>query len=371
MERLTKIVCTLGPSTDDSKSIKRLIDSGMDFARLNFSHGSWEEHQKRVDIIKKLSNESRKIKIIQDLPGPKLRLGIIDGKIRLKEGAKVKLTNYQSDEKGTIPVIYKELIESVAIGSTILLCDGTIKLKVLEIHSDNLICKVENGGVVVSHKGVNITGLTSKVSAITEEDAKHIKFGVINNVDYIALSFVTKADDITRAKSIIAKEGANIPVIAKIEKEEALENLDGIIEKSDAIMVARGDLAIEIGIENLILAQKRIIKRSNELGKPVITATQMVYSMIKSKTPTRAEVSDIANAILDGTDALMTSEETAMGKYPSQAVEVLSKIAMGIEKEPKVLERLRNRKSPSYELFLGGKKAQTDAIVSPVNRKKE
>jgi pyruvate kinase len=351
MNRLTKIVCTLGPSTSDFKSIKELIDSGMDFARLNFSHGNYEEHMSRIYILKKLSKNGKKIKILQDLPGPKIRVGKIDGQIILKDGAEIKLTTAQEDEL-SIPVMYKQLPESVSVGSDVLLCDGAIKLKVLETGRDYVLCKVETGGTVISHKGVNITGTTSKVSAITKEDIKHIKFGAKQNVDYIAVSFVNRAKDIEFAKSIISKTGKEIPVIAKIEKKEAIENIDSIIKASDAVMVARGDLAVEIGFENVPLAQKLIIKRANALGKPVITATQMLLSMVNNSTPTRAEVSDIANAIIDGTDALMLSEETTVGKYPQKAVGVLNKVATRMEIESNIRARLTKRNNLFYKRFL-------------------
>lgn len=206
--------------------------------------------------------------------------------------------------------------------------------------------------MVTSHKGVNITGTTKNASAITKKDMEHIRFGAKNSVDYIAVSFVNRSEDIKLAKSIISETGKEIPVIAKIKKKDAMYNLDSIIKESDAVMVARGDLALEIGLEDLPLAQKLVIKRANLLGKPVITATQMLYSMVNSRTPTRAEVSDIANAIIDGTDALMLSEETTVGKYPTYAVKTLESMALRMEKEPDILARLSGRKGRFYKMFL-------------------
>lgn len=369
MSKFIKIVCTLGPSSDDFSSIKNLIDAGMDFARLNFSHGSYDEHQRRIDIIRALTKTGKKARTIQDLPGPKIRVGAVRGQVVLKEGAKVKLTGSASRDKETLPIMYESLAESVAAGSSILLCDGAIKLNVVDVHGDIVMCNVENGGTVISHKGVNIMGTTSKVSAITKEDIEHMRFGIGNGVDYIALSFVTKAGDIKTAKSIISKAGAKTPVIAKIEKMEALENLDSIISAADAVMVARGDLAVEIGIENLTLAQKRIIRRANALGKPVITATQMLYSMVNSRTPTRAEVSDVSNAVIDGTDGLMLSEESAVGKYPSSAVAVLNRVASRMETEPQIMTRLSKRRNEYYGSFLGSRMSQPVGMLNLAAKK--
>lgn len=353
MDRITKIVCTLGPSTSDFNSIKGLIDSGMDFARLNFSHGTYEEHMSRMYVLKKLSENGKKIKIIQDLPGPKIRVGKIDGKIILRHNAEIKLTAAGLEDELSIPVSYEKLPEAVSIGSSIMLCDGSIKLKVIKKYKDSVLCAVENGGTVSSHKGVNITGTTSKVSAITKEDIKHIKFGVSQDVDYIAVSFVNRAKDIRLAKSIIAKAGSDIPVIAKIEKKEALDNIDEIIGESDAVMVGRGDLALEIGFENVPLAQKLVIRRCNELSRPVITATQMLFSMVKNNTPTRAEVSDVANAILDGSDAVMLSEETTVGRHPNAAVAFMDRIAKSVEMEKQIHSRLSKRTNGFYRKFNG------------------
>lgn len=354
MDRLTKIVCTLGPATSNFRSIKGLADAGMDFARLNFSHASYKEHKHRIDLIKMVSKGKRKIKILQDLPGPKIRVGQIRDSMILKEGSTVKLTEGRLAKKGMIPVNYVEFSKSVSPTSTIFLCDGTIKLKTVDIKGDVVVCVVENGGILTSNKGVNIVGVTSEIGSITPKDIEHIRFGLDNGVDYIAASFVTSANDIKFLKSVISKAGYDTPIISKIEKSEALDprNLKEIVTASDAIMVGRGDLGVEIGLENLPLAQKQIIRQSNILGKPVITATQMLYSMINNKTPTRAEVSDIANAIIDGTDALMLSEESAVGKYPEYAVGVLNKIAARMEKEPAIRKRLLARKGKFYKEFL-------------------
>lgn len=352
MDRLTRIVCTLGPATSDVASIQSLIDAGMDIARLNFSHASYEEHKGRMDIVKKLSTKKKKIKILQDLPGPKIRLAALKNNITLKEGDKVKLTDAKLAGKGEIPVNFDEFSKSVTPTSTILLCDGTIKLKTDDIRDNIVFCTVEIGGILSSNKGINIVGTTSDLGAITPQDIEHIKFGLENEVDFIAASFIRSRNDVKFLKSVIAKDEHDTPIISKIEKPEAMKDLNGIIEESDGIMVGRGDLGVEMGLENVPLAQKRIIAQCNHYKKPVITATQMLFSMINNRTPTRAEASDIANAILDGTDALMLSEESAVGKYPSDAVAFLDKVAVRMEKEENIRQRLVNRDGKFYDRFL-------------------
>jgi pyruvate kinase len=351
VKRLTKIVCTLGPSTSDYDSINNLVNAGMDIARLNFSHGNYSEHKRRIEIIKKISKENRKIKIMEDLPGPKIRVGKIKNSIHLKEKSKIILADSKLKIKNAIPVKYSEFSKSVSENSTILLCDGAIKLKTLDIIDDKVICRVERGGILSSNKGVNILGTTSEIGSITPEDIRHIRFGIDNNVDFIAASFVTSANDIKFLKSIVLKDGAHTPIISKIEKIEALRNLQAIVKESDAVMVARGDMGVEIGLENVPLEQKRIIKLSNKLGRPVIVATQMLYSMIDKKMPTRAEISDAANAIIDGADALMLSEETTVGKYPCEAVGVLNSVALRIEQEKGIRKRLLGRNGVKYKIF--------------------
>ncbi|MDE1851999.1 MAG: pyruvate kinase [Candidatus Micrarchaeota archaeon] len=351
MDRLTKIICTLGPSTSTEASVAGLIGAGMDYARLNFSYGSHDEHKDRMDMLRRVSAGKRKVGIIQDLPGPKIRIGSMEGKIKLKEGSTVVLAEDGASGKGEIPVTCKGLARAVSSGGSILMSDGKIRLKVKGTENGSVSCVVEDGGTIKAHNGVSIVGGKLDIGAITEEDMEHMKFGIENGVDYIAISFVTSADDIRLAKSLIAKWGSDIPVIAKVERKAALDNLDGIIEASDAVMVARGDLAIDIGFENLALAQKRIIKRSNELGKPVIAATQFLFSMVRGKVPTRAEATDIANAVIDGSDAIMLSDETAVGRYPQRAVAVLDMIVSRMEEEQDIRRRLSERRNRFYDRF--------------------
>jgi len=334
--RYTKIVCTIGPATSEENMIVELVKAGMDAARLNFSHGSHSEHLQRLKSLRKISEELKiNISVIQDLPGPKLRVGkLLREPLKLEEGSIVKLSNspfQQNDQE--IPVLFKNLSKLVEVGSEVYLADGTIRLRVIDISKEWVSCRVELGGLLTTGKGINIPKAKGDVSAITEEDIEHIKFGVQNEVDYIAISFVRSARDILRAKEVLKGFNSDIPVIAKIEKSEAVENIQEIVSSCDAVMVARGDLGVEIGIENVPLVQKKVIKLANLLGKPVITATQILISMLSQPTPTRAEVSDIANAILDGTDALMLSEETAVGKYPLEAVRVLARVAASTERE--------------------------------------
>jgi pyruvate kinase len=308
----------------------------MNVMRLNFSHGSFEEHQARVGSIRAIMEKTkRRVAIMQDLSGPKMRIGAFkDEKITLKEGQVFTLT---SDEcEGTeerVSVNYPLLPKEVKIGGSIMLQDGSKRLEITEIKGNDIITKVVVGGTISSHRGVNVPGADLSVSSLTDKDKKDIEFGIKNKVDFIALSFVRKADDIRELRDILEKGGSSAQIIAKIETPQAVDNIDEIIDVADGIMVARGDLAIEIPAEDVPLTQKLIIHKCNSVGKPVITATQMLESMIKSPVPTRAEVSDVANAIIDGTDAVMLSEETTLGSFPVEAVKVMTKIALRLEKE--------------------------------------
>jgi len=332
----TKIVCTIGPASSSYEKIEKLIQGGMDVARLNFSHGSHEKHHQVIENIRQASlktNES--VAILQDLGGPKIRIGKIEkGLILLKEGSSFILTNREvpGDEQG-VSVTFPFLSQKVKKGDRIFLADGTLELKVKGLTPIDIICRVVRGGKLTSRKGINIPNVSMDISSLTEKDYQDILFGIKNKVDFVGLSFTRNAEDVLRARKFLKENGAeNISLIAKIEKKEAVDNLKEIIETSDGIMIARGDLGVEIPLENVPLVQKNIIKRCNLAGKPVITATQMLMSMVSSPRPTRAEVTDVANAILDGTDAIMLSEETAVGNYPLEAVETMNKIALRVEK---------------------------------------
>jgi pyruvate kinase len=308
----------------------------MNVARLNFSHGDFAEHQARVDRIRALSERTgNAIAIVQDLCGPKIRIGTFkDNAIMLNRGDQFVLT---TDEiEGTqerVHINYSELPKEVKPGIFIMLQDGTKKLEVVEVKGNDIITKVISGGRLSGRKGVNVPGANLSVKSLTEKDRSDLEFGIKNKVDFVALSFVRNSSDIVELREILNKAGSNAHIIAKIETPEALNDIDAIIEHTDAIMIARGDLAIEIPAEEVPLVQKLIIHKCNSAGKPVITATQMLESMIKNPVPTRAEISDIANAIIDGTDAIMLSEETTLGDFPVSAVEMMTKVALRVEKE--------------------------------------
>jgi pyruvate kinase len=332
----TKIVCTLGPASNSYERIEKLIQGGMDVARLNFSHGRHEEHHQVIENVRRASLKTNNpVAILQDLGGPKIRIGKIEKEpILLKEGSSFILTNREvpGDEEG-VSVTFPSLPRKVKKGDRIFLADGILELKVKELTPTDVICRVVRGGKLTSHKGINIPNISMDISSLTEKDYQDILFGIKNKVDFIGLSFTRNAEDVLRARKILKENGAkNISLIAKIEKKEAVDNLKEIIEVSDGIMVARGDLGVEIPLENVPLVQKDIIKRCNFVGKPVIIATQMLMSMVSSPRPTRAEVTDVANAILDGTDAIMLSEETAVGNYSVEAVKTMNKIALRVEK---------------------------------------
>lgn len=330
----TKIVATIGPATESFENLLSLVNAGMNVMRLNFSHGDFKEHQFRVNNIKKVEKETGKyIAVLQDLGGPKIRIGEFkEGKVTLKEGATFTLATQQID--GTdqkVFINYPTLPKEVKKGGFILLHDGKLKLQITDIKKNEVITKVIVGGEIKGKRGVNLPGARLTISSVTDKDKADLKFGIENKVDYIALSFVRSKSDVVYLRELLKKAKSNAQIISKIETAEAIENIDEIIEVSDGLMVARGDLAIEIPAEEVPLIQKTIIKKCNALGKPVITATQMLESMINSPVPTRAEVSDIANAIIDGTDAIMLSEETTLGKYPLPAVQMMTRIAKEVE----------------------------------------
>ena len=336
MMRKTKIVCTIGPASRIYDVIEKLIRRGMNVARLNFSHGSYKEHLQVIENIRQASLKiGQPIAILQDLGGPKIRIGkIIKEPIFLKEGSSFILTNREvTGNEQEVSLTFPSLPQKVEKGDCIFLADGTLELKVKEFTSTDIICRVVRGGKLTSHQGVNIPNISMDIPSLTEKDYQDILFGIKNKVDFIGLSFIRRAEDVLKVRKILKENKAEeISLIAKIEKKEAVDNLKEIIEASDGIMVARGDLGVEIPLENVPLVQKNIIKKCNFVGKPVITATQMLMSMMSNPRPSRAEVTDVANAILDGTDAIMLSEETAVGNYPLEAVETMNKIALRIEK---------------------------------------
>jgi pyruvate kinase len=334
MPKRTKIIATIGPASSSPAVIAKLIHAGMDAARLNFSHGERKDHIARIRLIRQASISAGKpIAIIQDLQGPKLRVGNMqnDG-VALKRGAAVTLTTKKVvGTSGLISITYPLLAKDLRPGDTVLFDDGRLELRVVRRSGNGLQCKVIRGGTLKSHKGVNLPGANLTLPSLSPKDRQDILFGIGRGVDYIALSFVRTASDIEATRSFIRKAGADIPVIAKIEKPEAIRNLEEIIHAADGIMVARGDLGVEMSPEQVPLLQKLIIRACNDAEKPVITATQMLESMIENPQPTRAEASDVANAILDGTDCVMLSGETAVGKYPVQALAVMARIAVQAE----------------------------------------
>jgi pyruvate kinase len=334
VDRRAKIVATIGPATRDEKSLEKAIRAGMNVARLNFSHGTHEEHLHVLQTIRKLSRElSAPVTILQDLQGPKIRVGRFEkGFIEIKEGEIVTLTMQSvMGKSGLIPSDFPELAKSVFPGAKILLDDGLLELKVLALKNDDLECEVVYGGILKDRKGMNCPGVTLQVDAMTKKDLIDLEFGLTHNVDYIALSFVRYGKDIRRLREIVDARSPNTRICAKIEMVEAIENLEEIIRLSDAVMVARGDLAVEIGQSRLPAAQKQIIRMANRLNKPVITATQMLDSMVENPRPTRAEITDVANAVLDGTDALMLSAESASGKYPFKCIRTMHEIIREVE----------------------------------------
>jgi pyruvate kinase len=332
--RRTKIVCTIGPSSDTEEMLTKLIAAGMNVARINFSHGT-EEYQR--DVIRRIKRVRRAVNkpvaILQDLQGPKIRIGTIDaGIVQLQPGQEYVLTTdiVPGDAKRA-SVSLNTLTHEVKSGHPILLADGNIELRVEKVIPPDIYCRVIVGGQLSSHKGINLPDSEVHVDSLTMKDRKDIVIGLEEGVDAIALSFVRKASDILACREIVKEHGANVPIIAKIEKHEAVDNIDSIVTASQAIMVARGDLGVEIDLEKVPLVQKSIIHKCNALGKPVITATQMLQRMVDNPRPTRAEANDVANAILDGTDAVMLSDETAAGKYPAEAVMMMDRIARSAE----------------------------------------
>ena len=331
----TKIVCTLGPASHSEETLTKLMENGLNVCRFNFSHGSHEEHKERMDIVKKVREKLNKpVAILLDTKGPEIRTGnFADPEVFLEEGSKFTIT--MADVMGTkeiCTVSYKGLADDVVKGDLILIDDGLVGLRVEEVAGEEIHCIVENSGIVKNHKGVNVPGVKINLPALTPKDVSDIEFGITQGIDFIAASFVRKASDVLAIREVLENNDATyIQIISKIENQEGVDNLDEILQVSDGLMVARGDLGVEIPTEEMPIVQKEMIRKCNELGKPVITATQMLDSMIRNPRPTRAEVTDVANAIYDGTDAIMLSGETAAGKYPVEAVKTMATIAKRIE----------------------------------------
>ncbi len=336
----TKVVATLGPSSADRGTLGQMIDAGLDVVRLNFSHGTREQHLANIRMVREVAAEhGGEVAILADLQGPKIRVGVVpDEGIRLVTGGTCELVaGVQHADPPAIPVVYEQLAQDVRPGNRILLDDGALDLSVVSVNGNRVRCQVHQGGVVRSRKGVNLPGVAVSAPSLTEKDVADLAIAVEGKVDYMALSFVRRPQDVIQARQAIRALGASIPVVAKLERPEVLDDLDAIVQASDGVMVARGDLGVEVAVERVPAIQKRIIARANALGVPVITATQMLESMITSARPTRAEASDVANAVFDGTDAVMLSGETAVGAHPVAAVHAMGQIIHEAEKNPELL----------------------------------
>ncbi len=352
-----KIVCTIGPASASREMLRSLIEGGLDVARINFSHGTHEEHARVVACIRDLSRElGRPVALLGDLQGPRIRVGELPGPVALTEGNDVVFAAEEIARAGEIPVTYDALPHDVVVGDRILVDDGLLDLVVLDVEGARVRARVVHGGPLKSHKGINLPGVQVSAPSITEKDIADIHFAVEQGFHYLALSFVRRAKDIASLRARIPK---HVLVVAKIEKDTALENIDEIVRAADAIMVARGDLGVELPFEEVPIAQKRIIALCNQLGRPVITATQMLESMVEHPRPTRAEASDVANAILDGTDAVMLSAETAAGMYPRMAVNAMSRIIGEVERQA-----IAPRSAPMVERRREKPLATEDAIAA-------
>ena len=352
MPRRTKIVATLGPATDTLETMQAVLRAGVDVVRLNFSHGEPAEHQRRVQLVRESSAAVGKdVGILGDLQGPKIRIEKFrTRKVTLKEGQRFTLDAGLPDDDGDesqVGLTYKDLPKDVKTGDLLVLGDGEISMRVVEVIGPRITCIVENGGELSDHKGINRQGGGLSAGALTDKDFKDIGLAAQLGVDYLAVSFPRDANDIVQARILLQAAGSKAGIVAKIERAEAIKNLDDIIFASDAVMIARGDLAVEIGDAELPGVQKHIIHRARDLNRTVITATQMMESMIHSPVPTRAEVLDVANAVMDGTDAVMLSAETAAGKYPVKTVEAMSRVCLGAEKS-RLTQRPRARKEHRF-----------------------
>src|SRR4051794_38090334 len=334
--RSTKIVATIGPASRDPEVLERMVNAGMDVARLNFAHGSEEEHAETVGEIRAAAERAgREVAVLQDIPGPKLRIGAVSGDLALLEvGREVVLTGEQIEgDSRRLPVAWPGFAELVAPDDVVYLSDGAIRLRVRDSRGGDVIAEVEVGGAVASRQGLNLPNVTMSLPAVSDQDLRSIDAGVAMGGDVMALSFIRRGDDLEPVRKRLAEHGSDIPVIAKIEKPQAAANAEEIVEAADGIMVARGDLGIELPIEQVPLVQKQLLHVAGQRAKPSITATQMLESMVSSTRPTRAEVADVANAIFDGTDAVMLSQETAIGRDPAGAVRMMAAIAEATEHE--------------------------------------
>ncbi len=346
MVRHTKIVCTIGPETSSPERLRALVDAGMNVARLNFSHGTHEDHRAVIRVLRDLTDRhGSPIGILADLSGPKIRLGeVAHGPIRLNESDALTLTDEQVIGTRTrIGVNYPYLADDVRVDDPILMNDGAVAARVVEISGRDVICRIEQGGEINSRKGVNFPNTPLRVPSLTEKDRTDLAMALNEGVDFVAMSFVRSADDMRTLRSLVRDAGADVKIVAKIEKREALEGFDEILDVSDAIMVARGDLGVETNLARVPLVQKNLIERARKLGRPVITATQMLESMIGNAMPTRAEVADVANAILDGTDAVMLSGETAVGRHPIETAKTMARVIDATEASELHWQQFRRR----------------------------
>jgi pyruvate kinase len=350
MSRRAKIVCTLGPATGSLEQITALVEAGMDVARLNFSHGKHEDHERAYRLVREATDKvGRAVAVLADLQGPKIRLGTFaDGPVVWEAGRRVCIT--VEDVPGTVDRVsttYKDLANDARVGDRLLVDDGKLALTVVDVVGPDVFCLVLEGGPVSNNKGLSLPGVAVSVPAMSDKDAEDLRFALSLGVDFVALSFVRHARDVELVREIMRQEDVEVPVIAKLEKPEAVENLEAIVNAFDGIMVARGDLGVELPLEQVPLVQKRAVQAARERNKPVIVATQMLESMIENSRPTRAEASDVANAVLDGADAVMLSGETSVGKFPIVAVRTMEKIIAAVETEqvmvPDLVKQVKHR----------------------------
>jgi pyruvate kinase len=370
IQKKTKIVATIGPSTSSEEKLAALLKAGLDVARLNFSHGDFAEHQIKVDNLHSaIAKTGIQCAILQDLAGPKIRIGDFKvGSIVLKEGQEFTLTTNEAEGDETrVSVNYPKFAQEVSKGHTVFLHDGRLQLEVIDVKGNDVVCKVIVGGEIKGRRGVNLPHSELSIASMTEKDHSDIEFGIKNQVDFFALSFVRRPSDVEELRNVLNARKCRAKIIVKIETPQALANIDEILKLTDGVMVARGDLAIEIPAENVPIAQKMIISKCNDLGKPVITATQMLESMIDSPVPTRAEVSDIANAIFDGTDAIMLSEETALGQFPVESVKMMARVALKVESDH-LYTKTEKAKRHMKGLALGVVDAVTSEAVDVADR---
>jgi pyruvate kinase len=348
----TKIVATVGPASNNKEMLRALVKEGVDVFRLNFSHGSHEDHLKVINFVREINAEmGTKVALLQDLQGPKIRVNDMQPGIEIKAGDDITITTKQVlGNSELVSTSYENLPKDVKIGDMILIDDGKIELKVKKVEGINVLCTVVYGGPLKPRKGINLPNTKVSAPSLTEKDLADLYFGLKQNLDWVALSFVRKAQDILSLREILNKEKSTTRIVAKIEKPEALENIDGILAETDAVMVARGDLGVEIMMEDVPMVQKGLIEKCNKLGKPVIVATQMMESMIENPRPTRAETNDVANAVMDGADALMLSAETAAGKYPVEVIRSMVRTIGSVEKNGDIFYKFRelDPKAPNF-----------------------